>query len=99
MNKIKYQSNGQPVVIDFEDLREKLGYKVYKPRIGSVGKALIKAAGVNEKACKKDLPAGEKVEKGKSRSSGWLKHQLDELFKKDRKSHFSKGKKRNVKTK
>lgn len=83
MNKTEYQSNGQPVVIDFEDLREKLGYKVYKPRIGSVGKALIKAV----------------AQEGKSRSSGWLKHQLDELFKKDRKSHFSKGKKRNVKTK
>lgn len=82
MNKTEYQSNGQPVAIDFEDLREKLGYKVYKPRIGSVGKALIKTA-----------------QEGKSRSSGWLKHQLDELFKKDRKSHFSKGKKRNVKTK
>ena len=83
MNKTKYQSNGQPVVIDFEDLREKLGYKVYKPRIGSVGQALIEAV----------------AQEGKSRSSGWLKHQLDELFKKDRKSHFSKGKKRNVKTK
>ena len=80
--EIEYQSNGQPVAVDFEDLREKLGYKVYKPRIGSVGKALIKAA-----------------QEGKSRSSGWLKHQLDELFKKDRKSHFGKGKKRNVKTK
>lgn len=81
-NEIKYQSNGQPFAIDSEDLREKLGYKVYKPRTGSVGRALIKAA--NE---------------GKSRSSGWLKHQLDILFKKDRKSHFSKGKKHNVKTK
>lgn len=82
MGKTEYQSNGQPVAIDFEDLREKLGYKVYKPRIGRVGKALINAA-----------------QEGKSRSGGWLKHQLDKLFKKDRKSHFSKGKKRNVKTK
>lgn len=40
---IEYQSNGQPIAVDFEDLREKLGYRVYKPRIGNVGKALFKA--------------------------------------------------------
>lgn len=76
MNEIEYQSNGQPYSIDIEDLREKLGYKVYKPRIGNVGKALVKAINVS-----------------KSRSIGWLKHQLDELFKKDRSTHFSKRKK------
>lgn len=43
MKEIEYQSNGQPIAVDFEDLREKLGYKIYKPRIGSVGKALYKA--------------------------------------------------------
>ena len=42
--KIEYQSNGQPVAVDFEDLKEKLGYKIYKPRIGNLGKALIKAS-------------------------------------------------------
>lgn len=40
--EIEYQSNGQPVAVDFEDLKEKLGYKTYKPRIGNVGRALIK---------------------------------------------------------
>lgn len=43
IKEIEYQSNGQPIAVDFEDLREKLGYKIYKPRIGSVGKALYKA--------------------------------------------------------
>ena len=27
MEEIEYQSNGQPVAVDFEDLKEKLGYK------------------------------------------------------------------------
>lgn len=44
MGKIEYQSNGQPVAVDFEDLKEKLGYKTYKPRIGNVGRALIQAS-------------------------------------------------------
>ena len=30
--------------LDFEDLIKKSGYKVYKPKIGSVGRALIKAS-------------------------------------------------------
>lgn len=76
MNKLEYQSNGQPVAIDFAELREKLGYKTYKPRIGSVGRALIKA-----------------VKEGNRRSIGWLKLQLDELFKKDRKAQFRRKKK------
>lgn len=76
MDKIEYQSNGQPVAVCFEDLREKLGYKTYKPRIGSVGRALIKA-----------------VKEGNRRSISWLKPQLDELFKKDRKAQFSRRKK------
>lgn len=74
MDKIEYQSNGQPIAVDFEDLREKLGYKVYKPRIGSFGRALIKAS-----------------KEGKSGSSSLIKHQLDLLFKKDRK-YKNKGK-------
>ena len=84
MKEIEYQSNGQPIAVDFEDLREKLGYKIYKPRIGSVGKALYKA-----------------IKEGNHRSIGWLKHQLDELYrkdkqkmnkKKDRKHHNGKNK-------
>lgn len=81
MNKkeIKYQSNGQPVAVNFEDLKEKLGYRTYKPRVGSLGKALVKAI------------------KGKDiRSIGWLKHQLDIFFKKNR-QNFKKD--RNVKNK
>ena len=42
--QIEYQSNGQPVAVDFDDLRRKLGYKVYEPKIGSMGRALIKAS-------------------------------------------------------
>lgn len=42
--EIEYQSNGQPVAYNFEDLKEKLGYKTYSPRIGSMGRALIKAS-------------------------------------------------------
>ena len=64
---MKYQSNGQPVALSFEDLKEKLGYKTYKPRIGILGKELIKT-----------------TKEGNQRSIGWLKKQLDELFKKDR---------------
>lgn len=30
--------------LDFDGLKEQLGYKVYKPRIGNVGRALIKAS-------------------------------------------------------
>ena len=84
MKNIEYQSNGQPIAVDFEDLREKLGYKIYKPRIGSVGKALYKA-----------------IKEGNHRSIGWLKNQLDELYrkdkqkmnkKKDRKHHNGKNK-------
>lgn len=82
--EIEYQSNGQPVAVDFEDLKEKLGYKTYKPRIGNVGRALIKLS-----------------KEGNHRSIGWLKHQLDELYrkdkqkmnkKKDRKHHNGKNK-------
>lgn len=47
--EIEYQSNGQPVAIDFEDLKEKLGYKVYKPRLGTLGKALLEA-GKNQRS-------------------------------------------------
>jgi hypothetical protein len=43
MAKIEYQSNGQPFFITLEDLKTSLGYKAFKPRIGSLGKALIKA--------------------------------------------------------
>ena len=84
MEKTEYQSNGQPIAVDFEDLREKLGYKIYKARIGSVGKALYKA-----------------IKEGNHRSIGWLKNQLDELYrkdkqkmnkKKDRKHHNGKNK-------
>lgn len=64
---IEYQSNGQPIYSDFNDLRAKLGYKVYTPRIGSLGKALLRAS--KEKH---------------QRSIGWLRHQLDELFRKQR---------------
>lgn len=67
MNKIEYQSNGQPIATDFTDLRAKLGYKVYEPKIGSMGRALIKAS-----------------KEGNHRSIGWLKHQLDNFFKKER---------------
>lgn len=67
MTEIKYQTNGSPEYLDFEDLKEKLGYRTYKPKIGSVGRALLKAT--------KD---------GNHRSVGWLKHQLDEVFKKQR---------------
>lgn len=65
--KIEYQSNGQPVAVNFEDLKEKLGYRTYKPRIGNLGRALIQAS-----------------KKSNQRSIGWLKKQLDELFRKDR---------------
>ena len=44
MREIEYQSNGQPIAVNFEDLKEKLGYKTYKPRIGILGQALIKLA-------------------------------------------------------
>ena len=44
MGEIEYQSNGQPIAVNFEDLKEKLGYKTYKPRIGILGQALIKLA-------------------------------------------------------
>jgi len=67
MTEIKYQTNGSPEYLDFEDLKEKLGYRTYKPKMGSVGRALLKAT--------KD---------GNHRSVGWLKHQLDEVFKKQR---------------
>lgn len=30
--------------IDFEDLLKKLGYKNYKPRIGTLGRALLEAS-------------------------------------------------------
>lgn len=43
MKEIEYQSNGQPVFTTLEDLKEKLGYKSRKPKIGILGKALIKA--------------------------------------------------------
>lgn len=65
--RVEYQTNGQPYYINFEDLREKLGYKVYKPKIGNFGRALIKAS-----------------QEGNHRSVGWLKRQLDELFRKKR---------------
>ena len=82
IKEIEYQSNGQPVAVDFEDLKEKLGYKIYKPRIGNLGKALIKAS-----------------KEGNHRSIGWLKHQLDELFKKDRQQLNKKKKDRNGRNK
>ncbi len=44
---IDYQSNGQPVFLTFEDLKEKMGYKTYKPKIGNFGRALIKASKEN----------------------------------------------------
>lgn len=42
--EIKYQSNGQPYHISFEDLKAKLGYKTYQPKIGNVGRALMNAS-------------------------------------------------------
>lgn len=53
--------------LTYEDLKEKLGYKTYKPRIGMLGRALIKAS-----------------KEENHRSIGWLKKQLDELFRKQR---------------
>lgn len=44
MEEIEYQSNGQPIAVDFEDLKIKLGYRIQKPRVGSLGQALIKAS-------------------------------------------------------
>ena len=44
MGEIEYQSNGQPIAVNFEDLKEKLGYKTYRPKIGLLGQALIKLA-------------------------------------------------------
>ena len=44
MNTAKYQSNGQPIFLDFTDLKEKLGYTTRKPKVGSLGRALIKAS-------------------------------------------------------
>lgn len=44
MDKIEYQSNGQPVAVCFEDLLKKLGYKRYTPKIGTLGRALLKAS-------------------------------------------------------
>lgn len=95
MNKTEYQSNGQPVAVDFEDLKEKLGYKTYKPRIGNIGRALIKL-------CRNELYSSHsRTKEGNHRSIGWLKHQLDELYrkdkqkmnkKKDRKHHNGKNK-------
>lgn len=70
---MEYQSNGQPVALNFEDLKEKLGYKTYQPKLGSLGKALVKAS-----------------KESNHRSIGWLKHQLDELFKKDRQNKNKK---------
>lgn len=40
VNKMKYKSIKN--YLDFNDLKEKLGYKTYKPRIGNIGRALIK---------------------------------------------------------
>ena len=42
--EIEYQSNGQPVAYDFEDLKSKLGYKTYQPKISSWGRAIISAS-------------------------------------------------------
>lgn len=81
MEEIEYQSNGQPIAISFEDLKVKLGYPIHPPRIGSLGKALIKAS-----------------KEGNRRSIGWLKHQLDELYKKDRQK-FNKKKRKNGRNK
>lgn len=78
--EIEYQSNGQPVAVDFDDLRKKLGYRVYEPKIGSMGRALIKAS------------------KSKSQVGRLIKSQLDELFKKDRQSHFKRKRTHNGKT-
>lgn len=50
--------------ITSEDLLEKLGYRVYKPKLGSLGRELVKTG---------------------NRSVGWLKKQLDLMFKKVRK--------------
>lgn len=80
--KFKQQSNKQPIFIDFEDLKEKLGYRVYKPRIGILGKALIKLS-----------------KRENQRSIGWLKHQLDELFMKNKRKKTRNKKDRNVKIK
>ena len=83
MNKtMEYQTNGQPVCIDFEDLKNKLGYRTFKPRIGSLGRAMLKA-----------------VKEQHHGSIGWLKHQLDELFKKQRHNNndnYKKGKRFNA---
>lgn len=81
MEEIEYQSNGQPIAVDFEDLKIKLGYRIQKPRVGSLGQALIKAS-----------------QEGNQRSIGWLKHQLDELYKKDRQK-FNKKKRKNGRNK
>ena len=54
--------------LNFEDLKTKLGYKTYIPKIGNVGRAFI---------------AASKTE-GNQRSINWVKKQLDVLFKKDR---------------
>lgn len=42
MSRRKYEAIHD--YLDFEDLIKKSGYKVYKPRIGSVGRALIQAS-------------------------------------------------------
>mgnify|MGYP003292812814 CR=1 FL=1 len=47
---MKLQSNKQPEFLTYEDLKEKLGYKTYTPKIGSLGKALIKAAKSNHRS-------------------------------------------------
>lgn len=78
MKEIEYQSNGQPVFITLEDLKEKLGYKSRKPKIGILGKALIKA-----------------TKEGNRRSVGWMKKQLDELFKTLDKERGKNGKRKN----
>lgn len=55
---------------DFEELKERLGYKTYKPKIGNLGKAIIKYS-----------------KEGNHRSINWLKSQLDELYKQQKKKN------------
>lgn len=70
--------------ITMEDLKEKLGYKKsYRPRTGTLGRAMVEAL-IKE------------LKEGNHRSVGWLKYQLDELYKKD-KHRFNKKKGRNAK--
>lgn len=41
--EIEYQSNGLPRYVGIEDLKEKLGYPSHKPRLGSLGRAILTA--------------------------------------------------------